>query len=67
MIDHNHKLNKIVITLECTSSKYVLCFMYRPRREETCLWGLGNNKGTDQYTRRHSLISAIVLRFSMIF
>ena len=31
--------------------------------EETCLQGLGNNKGTDQSVQMRRLISAFVVRF----
>ena len=31
------------------------------QREETCLWGFANNKGTHQPAHRHSLISTFVI------
>ena len=35
---------------------------YGPRREETCLRGVKNNKGADQPAHPHNLISPFVIR-----
>ena len=40
-----------------------IIILYGPRREETCLRGVTNNRGADQPAHLRSLISAFVIRF----
>ena len=46
--------------VECLSKTSTGTFVYGPRREKTCLWGLANIKGADQPAHVRSLISPFV-------
>ena len=53
------------VYMHCNAYIFNRCkrFIFGPRREKTCLWGIANNTGADQPSHPRSLISAFISCF----
>ena len=52
---------QIYVIMRCVIKGHYCILIYGPGHEKTCLWGMQNNKGSDQ-PAHHRLISGFVIR-----